>query len=614
MAEKFEVLNDREHTLRKAHIMVGGLVEEDYPVYISVTWKNLRVVPGLLVIVREIMDNSIDEHIRSNGKAATKIIINMNQMGLSVEDNGRGIPIEKYKNEANGIDEWRPVLCWTRLRAGTSFTNHDLGPSSNGVGSSVANILSLSFVGETWDGKNHCRVECSDNMENINVGINKDSKHPTGTKVTIEPDFERFGVSCFSPDHIIATKERIVALSAAYPEITFVFNGEKISTKKAKDYVNIFQKPYVLHSGDNYFFAVMPTEHDEYYQQSYIDGLFIKNGGTHEAYVAREVCYALRDAIKKKHKIEMSPAEIKRGLFLLFNGRFFPQMKFDSQTKERLTNSEAEVKAYLGAVNFEKLAKDIMGIPEIIDPIIEAKLAKQIAAEKRAVTLAQKKMAKKYVEKHLPAKSKNVAITTLLLTEGDSAKGMGEKVRNIEKHGFFPLRGMPLNTYGVKEATILENKELNNIMSILGLKFKMSESELDTELNYGKIGLLADADYDGQGGIVPLLINFFSNWPSLFRKGKICVIPSPRYIIAKNRKKSKERIYCYSQEEYEAVRDKYKGYEIRYIKGLGSLDSVEYADVLNHEERWIQVELDDLSCLDTMFSSDVSARREIMGI
>ena len=419
MAEKFEVLNDREHTLRKAHIMVGGLVEEDYPVYISGTWKNLRVVPGLLVIVREIMDNSIDEHIRSNGKAATKIIINMNQMGLSVEDNGRGIPIEKYKNEANGIDEWRPVLCWTRLRAGTSFTNHDLGPSSNGVGSSVANILSLSFVGETWDGKNHCRVECSDNMENINVGINKDTKHPTGTKVTIEPDFERFGVSCFSPDHIIATKERIVALSAAYPEITFVFNGEKIVTKKAKDYVNIFQKPYVLHSSDNYFFAVMPTEHDEYYQQSYIDGLFIKNGGTHEAYVAREICYALRDAIKKKHKIEISPAEIKRGLFLLFNGRFFPQMKFDSQTKERLTNSEAEVKAYLGAVNFEKLAKDIMGIPEIIDPIIEAKLAKQIAAEKRAVTLAQKKMAKKYVEKHLPAKSKNVAITTLLLTEGD---------------------------------------------------------------------------------------------------------------------------------------------------------------------------------------------------
>ena len=254
-------------------------------------------------------------------------------------------------------------------------------------------------------------------MENIKVGINKDSKHPTGTKVTIEPDFERFGVSCFSPDHIIATKERIVALSAAYPEITFVFNGEKISTKKAKDYVNIFQKPYVLHSSDNYFFAVMPTEHDEYYQQSYIDGLFIKNGGTHEAYVAREICYALRDAIKKKHKIEMSPAEIKRGLFLLFNGRFFPQMKFDSQTKERLTNSEAEVKAYLGAVNFEKLAKDIMSIPEIIDPIIEAKLAKQIAAEKRAVTLAQKKMAKKYVEKHLPAKSKNVAVTTLLLTE-----------------------------------------------------------------------------------------------------------------------------------------------------------------------------------------------------
>ena len=416
MAETFEVLNDREHTLRKSHIMVGGTAREELSTYINGVYTTLNVTPGLLVVTREIIDNSVDEFIRSGKKAATKIDITMNSISLTVDDNGRGIPVERYKN-SDGIDNWRPVLCWTQLRAGTSFTGHNMGPSSNGVGASVANILSSYFCGKTWDGKKRCIVTCSNNMNDINVNVSSCTDHQTGTSVYIEPDFERFDVDCYTPDHIIATKERISALSSVYPEITFTFNGEKIKTKKPKEYVERFNKKYVLYENENYFISIMATELDEYYQLSYIDGLFIKNGGTHESYIARELSYTLRDIIKKKYKLEMSPGEIKRGLFILFNGRFFPNMKFDSQTKERLTNSEAEVKAYLGNINFDKLAKDIINTPEIIEPIIEAKLAKQIAAEKRAVTLAQKKLQKIVVEKHTEAKSRNREETILFLSE-----------------------------------------------------------------------------------------------------------------------------------------------------------------------------------------------------
>lgn len=613
MSEVFEVLSDREHTLKKAHIMVGSLAEEEYNTYINGKYTSLRVVPALLVIIREIIDNSIDEFARSGMTAATKIKITMDAMSLTVEDNGRGIPIERYINEENKIDEWRPVLCWTQLRAGTSFTNHTIGPSSNGVGSSVANILSLVFKGETWDGNNYCKVTCSDNMGNKAVHIEK-KKHSTGTKVYIEPDFERFGVVGFTPDHIAAAKERIIALSSVYPEITFTFNGEKIRTKKAKEYLEVYEKPYVLCERDNYFFAIMPTELDEYYHQSYIDGLYVRNGGTHEMYVSRELSYVLRDLIKKKHKIDMSPAEIKRGFFLCFNARFFPSLKFDSQTKERLTNSEAEVKAYLGEVNFEKLAKDILNTPEIIEPIIEAKLAKQIAAEKRAITLEQKKMTKKYVEKHIPAKSKKVENTVLLLTEGDSAKGMGEKVRDIEKHGFYPMRGCVMNTFGMKDKDVLENKELNDIMTILGLKFHMSAKEIKEELLYGKICIMADGDLDGYH-INSLVINFLSRWPELFKQRKVYVVTSPMYIFTKNKgKKNEERVYCYNKKEYEDVRDKYKGCELRYIKGLGSLRPKEYRDVLDNIDRWLCVELDDMKALEIMFSDNVMERRKIMGI
>jgi DNA topoisomerase-2 len=310
----------------------------------------------------------------------------------------------------------------------------------------------------------------------------------------------------------------------------------------------------------------------------------------------------------------MSPAEIKRGFFLCFNARFFPSLKFDSQTKERLTNSEAEVKAYLGEVNFEKLAKDILNTPKIIEPIIEAKLAKQIAAEKRAITLEQKKMTKKYVEKHIPAKSKKVENTVLLLTEGDSAKGMGEKVRDIEKHGFYPMRGCVMNTFGMKDKDVLENKELNDIMTILGLKFHMSAKEIKEELLYGKIGIMADGDLDGYH-INSLVINFLSRWPELFKQRKVYVVTSPMYIFTKNKgKKNEERVYCYNKKEYEDVRDKYKGCELRYIKGLGSLRPKEYRDVLDNIDRWLCVELDDMKALEIMFSDNVMERRKIMGI
>lgn len=614
MSEKFEVLNDREHTLLKAHIMVGSLVSQEFPMYISGQYKVLNVVPAVLVIIREIIDNSIDEFCRSKGKAATKINIEMNAMSLSVEDNGRGIPIERYINEANNIDNWRPVLCWTQLRAGTSFTNHDLGPSSNGVGASVANILSTSFIGDTWNNKKHCRVLCYNNMETVNVNISDDEDHKPGTKVFIEPDFERFGITCFTPDHIAAAKERIIALSAVYPEITFTFNGEKIRTRKPKEYIETYGKQYVSFEGENYFFAVMPTELDEYYQESYIDGLYIKNGGTHEQYVSRELCYALREVIKKKYKLDMSPAEIKHGILLLFDARFFPNLKFDSQTKERLTNSEAEVKTYLGDIDFDKIAKQIIAVPEIIDPIIENKLAKQIAAEKRAVTLEQKKMQKKNVEKHLAAKSKNVSDTILMLCEGDSAASQAIRVRDINRHGFFPLRGCVKNTYGLKDKEILDNKELNNIMTIIGLKFNMTSVEISNDLNYGKIGILTDADVDGSH-IASLLINFLYKWPDLFTQKKVYIVTSPRYIFTKNKgKKNEERVYCYNKEEYEQVLPKYKGYELRYIKGLGSLRPNEFKDVLNAEDKWQQIIIDDAHCLDIMFSNNVEERRTVMGI
>lgn len=609
----FKVLNDRDHTLLRGHIMLGSMVEEPYTLYVDGKLETLNIVPGLLKTVFELIDNTVDEHIRSGRQYATKVSITMTPTSLQVEDNGRGIPVEEYELE-DGSKELRPVLCWTRLRSGTSFEGHSFGPSANGVGSSISCIFSTNFSGETCDGKKWCRVVCSDNMGTISHAVEKAGKRKRGTKVLMEPDFSRFGVQAFSPDHMKVVRERLEALASIYQTMQFIFNDEKIKVKKRTEWLDRFQKPYVYLSSDNWFFGIMPTETDEYSQVTYLEGLHVKNGGTIESWIAKELCAELRVLIKKKHRLEMSPGEIKRGLLIAFNGSMFPEMKFDSQTKERMVNSEAEVRQYFGDVDFKKLAKQVMDTPEIIDPILEAKLAKQLAAEKRAVTMAQKKQAKAYIEKFIPAKTRNPMNRNLYLVEGFSAVSQAIRVRNVERQAFYPLRGMPMNVYGAKEASIVENKEMSDIMAILGLKFGMGAKELDDTLTHAKICLLADGDLDGAGGIVPLLINFFYLWPDIFSLHRIWIVPSPRYVLYRNQeKKNEERDYCWNKDEFEEKMAIGKWTSHRYVKGLGSLNPIEYKEMLENEERYLCVDIDDIQCIRTMFAGDcVEERRKVM--
>lgn len=609
MKEKFKILTDREHILQRAGMYIGSISSEESYRFINGKVSNIRYVPGLIKITNELIDNSIDEHLRSGFKNANLIKIEMTEKSFSIIDNGRGIPVELYQGEM------RPKLAWCTAKAGTSFEENRIGPGANGVGSVCANVFSKIFIGETCDSKNYCKVLSSDNMSNIAVTDRKmKAQDVQGTRVYIEPDFKKFSVDGYTDDDIMLIKERINILSATYPKIKFIFNNEIIKFKKQSEYLETFGSKYIDCNFQNGFFAIFPSGDDEYHQRTSIDGLEFVSGGTHEIIISREIAYSLREMIKKKYKLEMMPAEIKRGIMLVMIGSSFPNMKFNSQTKEQLTNPENETKKWLGEIDFQRISKKILLTDEIIQPIIANKLAKQQAAEARAITLEQKKMSKKYVEKHLPAKSKNVSETILLLCEGDSAAGQGIKVRDINRHGFFPMRGCVKNVYGLKDKDIIDNKELNNIMTILGLKFNMSENDIRYNLNYGKIGILTDADNDG-GHIATLLINFLYRWKELFAQQKVYIVTSPRYIFTKNKgKKNEEHFYCYTYEEYEKVREKYKNWELRYIKGLGSLRPHEFKDVLNNEDRWLCVEIDDPKCFDIMFSSNVEERRKIMGI
>lgn len=604
MDTEFKKLTDREHMLLRPAMYIGKTTPEECVRFINGKQEHLIISSGLMKIVNELIDNSIDEYIRSDGKFSTKISVDISEKSVTVSDNGRGITVEKYQGT------WRPQVAWTEAKAGTSFGENRVGPGANGVGSVVANVFSTEFKGITQDGTYKCTVYCTKNMQTVKTTIEKSSKR--GTTVSIIPDFTRFGVDCFTPDHIKLLEDRIHLLAVTYPEITFKFNNVVIRYKNSNKYFEEYGETFVPFTGDHFVGAVFPSNEDEYIQRSSIDGLDLVLGGTHENIIIKDLCYSLRDLIKKKHKLDLSPAEIKHGLKLVFIGRDFPNMEFDSQTKERLTNSEKTTKTWLGDFDIPKLSRKVFAIKDIIDPIIEAKLAKQIAAEKRAVALALKKQSKKHVEKHLEAKSKNKEEKILFLVEGDSAAGSGIKVRNPQKHGFFPLRGMPMNTYGATEKAMLDNQEISNIIAILNLKFGMSNKELSNNIEYGRIGILCDPDVDGMGALTPLLINFFYHWPELFAQHRIYIIPSPRYVLTKGKGTKRKVVYFYDSDSYDKERDKYKGYETRYVKGLATLRDYEYAEVLNNEDKWIQVNIDDPKCFETMYSDNVEARKELM--
>lgn len=595
MAEEFKVLDDREHVLARPAMYIGSVTPEPHAGIINYAYQTKTVVPGLIKIVEEVIQNSVDEHIRTQGKFATKIDIAIEHTSegfeVSLSDNGRGIPVELV----NG--EYRPLLAWTKLRAGSNFDDSNrVGAGMNGVGVSLTNIFSKSFVGTSCDGTNKIVVTCKDNMSSIKNKVSTSTHR--GVTVKFIPDLEKFGLTEFTQDHIDVLKDRISNLAVMYHGIVFSFNGEKIKFKNIKQVAKLFNENAISTEGDNFAFVFAPSGSDEEFRcLSYVNGIYVKNGGSHVDYVLNKIIESVREFVKKKHKIEVPPNQIRQHLLFASWVNNFPNLKFDSQTKERITNSAAEVGAHLGSIDYEKIAKQIIGTPDIIDPMIEAILYKKEMSEKLALAKKQKSAAKVRVVNHIVATDSNFENKMLLLCEGLSAIGSLIKVRDPKRIGGYPLRGKPLNVRGMKPLDIVKNKEIFELMSIIGLEFGKPADNL----NYGKICAFSDADVDGHH-IFGLLLNFFSLWPELFEQKRIYKLLSPLYYCTKG----KDVKLFYSKEEFDAA--DLKGYSVDYFKGLGSMPDDVYYECVNNP-RMVQVTIDDANKLEMMFGDSAELRK-----
>lgn len=599
--DTFRVLSDKEHVLMRPGMYVGSTSLETHETCIFGQWRDVEFVAGLVKCANELVDNSVDEAIRTKFEYANKISLTVEGNKFIIEDNGRGIPQDNIQCP-DGRIVLRPEAAWTMTKAGSNFNDERTTIGMNGVGSALANFFSSVFIGETGNGKNTIIVNCNSNADNVSVTTKRGKWQ--GTKVIFIPDFKHFGCDKVDENTISVLHDRLQSLAIAYPEIEFKFNNSKLSNK-FKQYAKLYSEDNIIVEEENMSFMFATTD-TGWKQNSFVNGVQTKVGGNHVNMIFERLADEIIPRVKRKYKVEINRARVKECTTIVLFLRNFVNPKFDSQTKERLTNTYGEIAKHIGEeLDYCKLANKIVGTESIIMPIIEAALARKLAAEKAAATKAAKAAKKTRVAKHVKANgiTDPTVKTTLFLTEGDSAIGYFLKVRDSKTQGGFPLRGKVLNTWNLGPAEVMKNKELFEIMSILNLTI----GEPADHMTYNSIAIMTDADTDGLGSIYPLLIAFFyKHWPELFTRKQITFVKTPLIISTGPNNKIE---WFYNTNEYESK--KFTGkWDHRYIKGLGSLEESEYKRVVINPEFDV-VCIDDKSeaMLEMLFGDDSTPRK-----
>lgn len=604
MSEDFKILTARQHVRERIGMYMGSSAQEQVERFVLGNWTNATYVPALSKMIDEILDNAIDEAIRTNFKYANKINVSVDNNKVTISDNGRGIPQELVYDETTDSKIARATAAWTRVNAGTSFDDNRVTIGTNGVGSAATNFLSAKFVGKTWSNGSMLTVECKNGAEDIRE--KNTPKEGNGTEVWFTPDFDLFEVDSLAElDTVALIEDRLISLQMAFPEIAFSFNRKRIKVNNLKKYSEMFTEDALIEKTEDLSFFIGSSE-DGFRTNSFVNGVNTRQGGTYVDFIVNGIVDELVTMIKRKHKIEVVKSTIKNGLTFVMFARNFTNPKFDSQTKERLTNPMTNVRDHAVASGIKDalfFARKILNTPSIIDPIIEAQLAKKIAADKRAATLAQKSLRKVKVAKHIAA---NQSDATLKIVEGDSAMGFLLKVRDANKVGAYPLRGVIMNTWDMKPADVLKNKELSELVAVLGLDINNPNSV--DNMTYENVATLTDADHDGIGHISPLLIAFFYKfWPRLLTEKRVKITRTPIMISVKG----KEVKWFYNYEDASQFKAEQGGWKHRYIKGLGSLTEEEYDTIIN-KPQYDTVTVDDASIFQMMFGRDSQLRKDFM--
>jgi DNA topoisomerase-2 len=602
--KKYQKLTDVEHVLLRPGMYIGSVKTHTEECWVpgrkEYELKEMTFNPGFLKLFDEIVSNSVDEHKRNSKLDKISVKVDAKAGTIQVEDNG-GIPVKVHEQ----YGEWIPEMIFSNLKAGSNFddTEQRTVVGTNGVGSTLTNIFSLEFIIETCDGKNIFHQKFTQNMsKRTEPKITKGGKG--FTRITYSPDLSRFGMKKIDPQSVKMIEKRMTDLAACNPGIQFELNGGRIKFSSFKQYAEKFVSPVFYEASEHWKIGIGHS--DKGFQCiSFVNSVETKDGGTHVNYILNQAVNWLRDKIKRKHKYDIRPSDIKQHLFLFIDSTVV-NPAFSSQTKEKLITDQRE----FGSEHelSEKTLKKVLA-SDVLQSILDWIEKKKQADERAELRKLNRTLDKSKVLKLIDAKKRgDRSDCSLAIFEGDSAKSAFRRYRDPKTQGAFPLRGKFMNVSETPDSRVAQNAEVQSLMASLGLKM----GEKPSDLRYGKVLFYTDADVDGNS-ISGLLINFFAKyWPELFDMKVIWKVDTPLMVA----KKGKQVISFYSDEEYrnwESGQKDLKSWNIAYKKGLAALEDDEYREIIQNPNSYALTR--DAHFNDTLqswFHGDSSPRKELI--
>ncbi|MDA9328390.1 type IIA DNA topoisomerase subunit B [Flavobacteriaceae bacterium] len=548
---------------------------------------------GIYILVKEVLDNSIDEYVMGAGKT---IEISIQGNKVSVRDYGRGIPLGKV------------VDVVSKMNTGGKYDSKAFKKSVglNGVGTKAVNALSSFFrVESNRDNKSASAEFEQGNL--INKELLEESSRRKGTKVSFIPDEAIFKKYKYRNEYVAKMLKNYVYLN---PGLTILFNGEKFFSENGlKDLLEDNNNkedmlyPIIHLKGNDIEVAITHsrTQYSEEYH-SFVNGQHTTQGGTHQSAFREALVRTIREFYGKNFEA----SDIRKSIISAIAIKVMEPI-FESQTKTKLGSTEMggglpTVRTYIN--DFLKTQLDnYLHKNSTVAESIQKKI--QQAEKERKELSGIRKLARDRAKKaslhnkklrdcrvHLGDIKKETHLeTTLFITEGDSASGSITKSRNVNTQAVFSLKGKPLNSYGLSKKIVYENEEFNLLQAALNIEDGLED------LRYNNIVIATDADVDGMH-IRLLLITFFLQFfPELIKEGHLYILDTPLFRV----RNKKETFYCYSEEEKRTAITKLKGKpEITRFKGLGEISPNEFVHFIGDDIRLDPVMLDKEMSIDQM--------------
>lgn len=562
---------------------------------------------GIYILLKEIIDNSIDEFVMGVGKT---VELTITDHKVIVRDYGRGIPLGKV------------IDCVSKINTGGKYDSKAFQKSVglNGVGTKAVNALSSYFKVQSYrDGKTKTAefergVLIKDHKEEATTQRN-------GTSITFNPDDTIFRHYRYIPEFIQNMIWNYAYLNAG---LTIVFNGEKFASQRGlydlldRKTDDTIRYPIIHLKGEDIEIAMTHNNQygEEYY--SFVNGQNTTQGGTHQAAFREAVVKTVREFFKK----EFDATDVRASIVAAISIRI-QEPVFESQTKTKLgsINAAPEGPSIRNWIN-DFVKKDLDDYlhkhPDAADAMLKRIMQsererKEIAGIKKLANERAKKAAlhnKKLrdCKAHLDdEKNDRRYDTTLFITEGDSASGSITKSRDVETQGVFSLKGKPLNCFGLTKKVVYENEEFNLLQHALNIEDGIEN------LRYNNIVIATDADVDGMHIRLLMMTFFLQFFPDIVKAGHVYILQTPLFRV----RNKKETIYCYSEEEKRNALEKLgQRSEITRFKGLGEISPEEFGLFIGKDIRldpvFISKESKMLQMLDYFMGKNTPARQEFI--